>query len=127
MNGLLLDSDVVIEVLRLRDPVIVAQWERLAVGDEPVFYTPVTSAEIWHGVRPGERASVEALFSAMTCVPIDDAIGKRAGGYLQEFRRSHRLELGDTLIAATATVHRLPLWTRNRRHYPMKDLVLWGP
>jgi predicted nucleic acid-binding protein len=26
------------------------------------------------------------------------------------------------LIAATASLHDLQVWTRNRRHYPMKDL-----
>jgi len=30
--------------------------------------------------------------------------------------------LGDALLAATASTHNLGLWTRNRRHYPVKDL-----
>jgi len=28
----------------------------------------------------------------------------------------------DTLIAATASIHNLELWTRDRRHYPMEDV-----
>ena len=53
-----------------------------------------------------------------------DDIGRRAGGYLRQFRRSHGLDIGDALIAATAAVHGCALWTRNRKHYPMKDIEL---
>jgi hypothetical protein len=35
------------------------------------------------------------------------------------------LELGDALIAASASVHNLILRTRNRRHYPMKTLAFY--
>jgi len=46
----------------------------------------------------------------------------RAGDYLRAFHASHALELGDALIAATASVHQLELWTQRRKHFPMKDL-----
>ena len=36
--------------------------------------------------------------------------------------RSHGVQLGDALIAATAAVHDAELWTRNRKHYPMRGL-----
>ena len=53
-----------------------------------------------------------------------DDIGRRAGGYLRQFHRSHGLDIGDALIAATAAVHGCALWTCNRKHYPMKDIEL---
>jgi len=66
-----------------------------------------------------------ALFAALTCVPIDAEIGRRAGEYLRLYAKSHGVELGDALIAATASIHGLTLWTRNRKHYPMKDLSFY--
>ena len=30
------------------------------------------------------------------------------------------------LLAATARVHRYPLWTANRKHFPMEDIELIG-
>jgi len=55
----------------------------------------------------------------------DAAIGRRAGEYLHRFAKSHPVEPGDALIAATASLHNLKLWTRNRRHYPMTDVAFF--
>jgi predicted nucleic acid-binding protein len=74
------------------------------------------------GARPREFPVVEALFAVLMPVPIDAEIGKRAGDDLRLYLRSHSVELGDALIAATASAHKLALWTRNREHYPMDDL-----
>ena len=68
--------------------------------------------------------AVQALLESMTCVPIEEEIGRAAGRYLRRFRGSHALELGDALIAGTAQVHNVPLWTRNRKHFPMSDIQL---
>jgi len=85
----------------------------------------VTIAELWHGALPREEAALTALFVAINCIPIDALIGERAGTYLRNYTKSHHLELGDALIAATASIHNLELWTRNRRHYPMKDVAFF--
>lgn len=91
----------------------------------PMAYSTVTAAEIWHGARAGEEAVIHNLLGAMICVPADGDIGKRAGEYLRQYRRSHAVELGDALIAATATLHEMPLWTRNRKHDTMKGVELY--
>jgi len=125
VNAVLVDSDVIIEVLKQSDREILSKWDELGRSEAVVVYSPVSAAEIWHGVRDAEQDSIVALFSVMTCAPIDEEIGRKAGDYLRLFHRSHGLELGDALIAATAWVHKLQLWTRNRKHYPMKDLRLF--
>ena len=61
----------------------------------------------------------------MICIPIDVGIGRLAGDYLRQFAKSHGLDLGDALIAATVSHHKVELWTRNRRHYPMKDITFY--
>ena len=124
MKALLIDSDVLIDVLRGKDAALRFQWEELAAGSVLLAYSPVTAAEIWHGVREGEQDIVTGLFAAMTCIPINAEIGRAAGDYLRQYRRSHNVALGDALIAATAALHQIPLWTRNRKHYPMKEVNL---
>ena len=122
MKPVLIDSDILIEVSRGRDQAIVELWSELSRSETPILCSPITVAEIWHGARPQEYDVVEALFAAIPCVPMDAAIGKLCGELLRRFYKSHRVELADAFIAATALAHGLQLWTRNKRHYPMKDL-----
>jgi hypothetical protein len=123
--SVLVDSDVLIEVSRGRDTGLVSRWTELSCSDIAILYSPVTAAELWAGARPGEHAALNDLFRALTCVPIDAATGCQAGDYLRRYRRSHAVELGDSLIAAAAVLNNAALWTRNRKHYPMKDLIFF--
>jgi predicted nucleic acid-binding protein len=120
--AILVDSDVLIEVSRARDEGILSQWRELAASRQILLCSPVTIAELWHGARPSEHKVLTALFAALVSVPIDKEVGRRAGEYLHQYARSHHVELGDALIAATASVHGAELWTRNRKHYPMRGL-----
>jgi predicted nucleic acid-binding protein len=125
LKSVLIDSDILIEVSRARDEDILARWDQLSRADTALLCSPVTVAELWHGARPQEHPTLSALFVAVPCIPIDIKIGERAGDYLRQYAKSHRVELGDALIAATVSIHKLELWTRNRRHYPMKDIVFY--
>lgn len=127
MTGVLLDTDILIEVLRARDASLLAAWSRLQEDTASLFVSPVIIAEVWHGLRPEEQEPVANLFSALACLAIDARIGRRAGDYLKQSHKSHGVMLGDALLAATATCHGLRLWTRNRKHYPMRDLHFFSP
>lgn len=127
MKGVLLDSDVVIEVLRRRDPVILDQWSELAGSDGIIACSPITVAEIWSGARDSEETVTAALLGALTCLTIDAEIGRLAGKQMRKFAKSHQLDIADVLIGATALTHGLLLWTRNRKHYPHAGLQFYPP
>jgi len=118
----LVDSDILIEVSRGRDADIVSRWMDLSKSDSAVLYSPVSVAELWAGARPNEYDALNNLFHALTCAPIDEETGRQAGAYLRQYRRSHGVEVADALIAAGAAANRAELWTRNRKHYPMKEV-----
>jgi predicted nucleic acid-binding protein len=126
MSGVLVDSDILIDVLRGRKLEIARLWADTVGAGTPLFCSPVTLAEVRHGMRAHERESTERAFSFMMSVPIEVEIGGRAGDYLRAFHASHAVELGDALIAATASVHQLRLWTQNRKHFPMKDVQFFA-
>jgi predicted nucleic acid-binding protein len=122
----LLDTDVVIEILRTRNPGILDSWNELASNAADVLISPITSAEVWAGAWPQERTTTEEFLLSMTCVPIDYEIAQIAGSFLRQFSKSHGLKIGDALIAASAIQHKAALWTRNRKHYPMPQLTLFS-
>ena len=118
----LVDSDILIEVLRGRDQGIIGRWSELGESSDFILCSPVSVAELWHGARAREHQALEGLFRALICIPIDANTGRRAGEYLFAYHKSHSLKLGDALIAAAALENNAMLWTRNRKNYPMKDL-----
>jgi len=123
--SVLVDSGILIEVSRGRDADLVSRWIELSRSDVVILYSPVSTAELWAGARPAEHDALHNLFRLLKCVPIDAATGRQAGDYLRRYRKSHAVELGDALTAACAVWNSAALWTRNRRHYPMKDLAFF--
>jgi predicted nucleic acid-binding protein len=121
----LVDSDILIEVSRGRDSPTVAKWMELSESDALILFSPVSVAELWAGARPAEYPKLEALFHALVCVPAETSVGRKAGEYLRRYRKSHAVELGDALIAASAVASGARLWTRNRKHYPMPELTFY--
>ena len=121
----LVDSDILIEVSRGRDSGIVSQWTELSRSDAAILYSSVSVAELRAGARPSEHEALKNLFRALTCVDIDAEVGRQAGDYLRQYPKSHGVELGDALVAASAVSRSATLWTRNRKHYPMKELAFY--
>jgi hypothetical protein len=80
---------------------------------------------MYKGARPREHEALTNLFRSLTCASIDYEVGRQAGNYLRQYRKSHGVELDDALIAATAVANGAQLWTRNRKHYPMTDLSFY--
>jgi predicted nucleic acid-binding protein len=114
---MILDSDVLIEILRSNPQT--SRWVAAqASSGETLRYSPVSRAEIGAGMRRGEEEGVAALFAGLDAVTIDATTGELAGERLLRYRRSHTLELADALIGASAVQHGERLATFNRRHYP---------
>ena len=121
MPKVLLDSDIIIEWLRGHEP-FVSQISDMLASHSELYWTPVSVAEIYAGVRKNEEAVTANLFVLLEPVEISVQTGRKAGLYLKAYAKSHGVELGDALIAACSSTEGLPLWTLNRKHYPMKDV-----
>jgi predicted nucleic acid-binding protein len=121
----LIDSDILIEVSRGKDGAILARWQELAESENIVMCSPVSVAELWHGARTNEHEALTNLFRCLNCAPLDADAGKKAGEYLHKYRKSHAVELADALIASAAVDLGAVLWTRNRKHYPMREIKFY--
>jgi predicted nucleic acid-binding protein len=123
---ILVDSDIIIWVLR-GDQNVKKRFEELATEtDGLLFITPVQLAEIYSGIREKERAEAELFLDSLLHLPLDDQIGKTAGEFINRCGKSHAVTLADAFIAAAAKTNNLRMWTLNKKHYPMlaaKDFI----
>ncbi|MBI4972966.1 MAG: type II toxin-antitoxin system VapC family toxin [Candidatus Omnitrophica bacterium] len=125
-ESILIDSDILIDHLRKEKHALDFLETEIETGAF-FFVSVISRVEIYAGIRKGEEGIVKSLFEMLTSVDVDAAIADRAGEYLQKFGKGHALNIGDSLIAATAREMRLRLVTRNVKHYPMKDIEVFKP
>ena len=121
MTKILLDTDVIINLLKKKEETVY----KITSFKECEFYiSPIVIAEIYAGARPKEIAQIEELLSYFKSVDINSEIGLITGRYANEFRKAFNgISLEDFMIAGIAKYYKLTLWTYNRKHYPMKDLI----
>jgi len=122
----LLDTDVLIWILRGRDEIIdkVSQLKE----EFPVCISVISIAEIYQNIFPSELTTTEEFLNLHRIFEVDAKIAKIAGLYFQQFSKQlNNLSLADCLIAATANAHDLTLVTLNTKHFPMKDIQTINP
>ena len=120
---MLVDTDVLIWYLRGNEG---ARSEIHNIGAFSV--SVVTQIELVQGMRNRRELAAfrrTALELRMSVLQIDCSISSHAAFLVEEHFLSHRLELADALIAATALSRGEPLLTGNVKHYrPVRGLAL---
>lgn len=86
----------------------------------PFSISVITWMELVQGMQ--NKAELRTFLRQMrhwsvTILQLDRDISSRAMFYVEEFFLSHRMELADALIGATAVQHNETLLTANDRHY----------
>lgn len=123
---LVLDTDIVIDLLK-KKPALVARFLQLVEARTAFLLSPIVVAEVYAGAFAREHKDIEAFFSLCARVDLDTDTGRAAGRYANRYRKAFKgISLEDFLLAATAQAHRCPLWTGNRKHYPMDDIELFA-
>lgn len=116
---LMIDTDIVIWILR-KKPDIKVKFDQAVIDTEgEVYVTPIQVAEIYAGLRESERVETAEFFRALHHLHLDESIGQQTGEFLRHYQKSHSITLADAMIAAVALAHHFKLWTLNKKHYPM--------
>jgi predicted nucleic acid-binding protein len=119
----LLDTSVLIDVLRNRGEVAAEVAGMVREHGHTLAISVMTVGEVYAGMRGGEETKTEGLLSSLECYAITEGIARRAGEMRNSWRRLGRtLELADLMIAATVLEHGLALMTDNRKDFPMPEL-----
>ena len=122
----LLDSDVLIWQLRDQEETV----ELLArLSKRGILACSVMSiVEVQAGVRRGEEKKTNALLDSLQAYDVTPAIANLAGKFIRDYRaKGITLDFVDSIIAATAVIHGLTLFTYNTKHYSMPEVKLHSP
>jgi len=119
-----LDTDVIINLLKKKDETI-DRFKLLINKKAKFFISPIVIAEIYHGAKEKEYKQIEELFSFFEIIDINAQIGYLAGKYANKYSKAfNKISLEDYLIAATVKIYNLNLFTYNKKHYPMEEIIL---
>lgn len=116
MSDVLLDSDVLIDLLRGYTPAHV-YFKQIELGAISAAVSAITVTELASGRMSGqnEETRVKNLLGLLQIFEIDFETAWLAG----EIRRRHQTPFADAVIAATAIKQTLPLATNNIKHFQL--------
>ena len=119
---MLLDSNIIIYSVQ---PAYAVSLQNFISTHRPAV-SAVSYVEVlgFHRLSDPDRDAFRRFFAAARVLPIDQPVLDQAVG----LRRQRRMSLGDSLVAATALVHRLTLVTHNTADFHwVPGLVLLDP
>lgn len=124
MAAVLLDSTILIDVLRERSEAVARLRQLREAGDVPQTCAVIVE-EIVRGLRPSELDPAGRLFAGLREVPLGTREGWQAGEWRRAFAaQGVTLSQSDCLIAAAAFGIGARLATANVRDFPMEEITV---
>ena len=81
-------------------------------------------AEIVFFMRPEEEKPTELLLSQFKTATVDQPLIDLAGGLYRRWHPSHGMDIHDAILTATVMKTGGVIYTLNKKHYPMPDVVV---
>ncbi|BAU55169.1 type II toxin-antitoxin system VapC family toxin [Mucilaginibacter gotjawali] len=91
------------------------EYLRSLILNDMIFISEISEVEVlgYHQITSDEESYFRKIFDLVTIIIPSREVFEAA----IEIRRKHRLTLGDSIIAATAVMHGLSLYTRNLKDF----------
>jgi predicted nucleic acid-binding protein len=117
----LCDTNIFIEIYR-------DNWDIIqtvkSIGQHNIVVSYVTCAELLYGARnKKELKIIRKDLNKLTILPIETDISTMAVGLVEKYALSHKLTLPDALIASTAIIHNIELYTLNLKDFRFLEKV----
>jgi len=118
-----LDTNILIYYLE-GDSLVREDFVRWLLGGERLFISAITRIELLAApiLDKEEEEKIYKLLASLVMLPVDVQIADAAA----RIRRTYKIPLGDSIIAATAFLTHAPLVTRNLRDFrKIKEISLY--
>jgi predicted nucleic acid-binding protein len=124
---LFIDSDILIWHLRGKEQALRFLRTKSREKDHELFVGAMQRAEVVFFMRPEEEKQTTDFLELFNTEPLTREIVDLAGTYYRKFNASHSIDINDALLAATCATRGGMIFTLNKKHYPMKDVVVGKP
>lgn len=123
---ILCDTNILIEFYKNNRQVVA---ELRQIGHSLLAVSSITRAELYYGaLDKRELKKIKQHLSLLSQFPLDVAVTTVFLELMESYTLSHKLSLPDALIAATAIVHNVQLYTLNTRDFQfISNLRLYQP
>jgi tRNA(fMet)-specific endonuclease VapC len=123
---ILCDTNILIEFYK-NNPQIVRELQN--IGQSQLAISVITQAELYYGaLNKVELSKIKRHLALLQALPVDTAVSDKFIELMEGYSLSHKLAIPDAIIAATAIIHDVTLYTLNLRDFQfIKGLTLYQP
>lgn len=122
---ILCDTNILIEFYKNNTQVI---HELRCIGLNQLAISAITQAELYFGaVNKTELKTIKKHLELLRIFPVDVTVSSQFIELMETYSLSHKLTIPDALIASTALVHEIDLYTLNLKDFRfIKGLSLYN-
>lgn len=120
---ILCDTNILIEFYKNNLSIV---GELQSIGQRKLTISVITQAELYYGaLNKAELRKIKRHLALLQPLSIDAAVSSK---FMETYCLSHKLAIPDAMIAATAIVNSVPLYTLNLKDFRfITDLTLYQP
>jgi len=114
MEAIVCDTNILIEILKGNAKTV----RQLQDFKGELYLSSISAMELFYGAKDKtEQKKLEKFVSLFTTIHVNESISRRAVELVRRYAKSHRLDIPDSLIAATAMELGCRLFTYNLKDF----------
>lgn len=111
----LCDTNILIEYYKANENILQSLRQ---IGVNNIAVSVIVEAELFYGAKDKRELNlIKRHLSLCYCYPIDERVSLLFSELMQQYALSHRASIPDMLIAATAIIYDVPLFTLNLKDF----------
>ena len=123
---ILCDTNILIEFYKGKSNIV---SELRTIEQHQLAISIITQAELYFGaINKEELKKIKYNISLLNIIPLDNDVSHEFITLMEKYSLSHKPSIPDSLIAATAIIHQLELYTLNTKDFRfISELTMYEP